>query len=85
MSVRYDQVSNELDPERTVPAHIYGNNSMLTIVSVSRTSARPYFLFLDDNLSKCEWIFTKLGKCNDIVEIWFGITNGQISSLLKEF
>ena len=22
--------------------------------------------------------FTQLGRCNDIVEIWFGITNGQI-------
>ena len=25
-------------------------------------------------------IFTKLGVCNDIVEIWFGISVGQISS-----
>ena len=34
--------------------------------------------FLDENLSKCEWIFTKLGICIDIVKIWFGIVNGQI-------
>ena len=34
----------------------------------------------DDNLSKCQWIFTKLGMCIDIVEIWFGIANGQILS-----
>ena len=34
----------------------------------------------DDNLSKHQWIFTKLGMCIDIVEIWFGIANGQISS-----
>ena len=27
------------------------------------------FLFLDDNLSKCQWTFTKLGTCIDIVEI----------------
>ena len=39
------------------------------------------FLFLDDNLSKCQWIFTKLGMCIDIVEIWFEIANGQISSI----
>ena len=26
------------------------------------------------------WIFTKLGMCIDIVEIWFWIVNGQISS-----
>ena len=37
--------------------------------------------FQDDNLSKCQWIFTRLGMCFDIVEIWFGIANGQISSI----
>ena len=36
--------------------------------------------FPDDNLSKHQWIFTKIGLCIDIVEIWFGIANGQISS-----
>ena len=30
--------------------------------------------------SKPHWIFTKLGMCIDIVEIWFGIANGQILS-----
>ena len=38
------------------------------------------FSFPDDNLSKHQWIFTKRGMCIDIVEIWFGIANGQISS-----
>ena len=38
------------------------------------------FYFPDDNLSKRQWIFTKLGMCIDIVEIWFGIANGQILS-----
>ena len=38
----------------------------------------PIFSFPDDNLSKHQWIFTKLGMCIDIVEIWFGIANGQI-------
>ena len=49
--------------------------------SVRRTYVRPSvrFLFPDDNLSKHQWIFTKLGTCIDIVEIWFGIANGQIS------
>ena len=46
--------------------------------SVSHTSVR--ILFPYDNLSKHQWIFTKLGMCIDIVEIWFGIANGQISS-----
>ena len=40
-----------------------------------------HFSFPDDNLSKYQWIFTKLGVCIDIVEIWFGIANGQISSI----
>ena len=35
--------------------------------------------FPDDNLSKHLWVFNKLGMCIDIVEIWFGIFNGQIS------
>ena len=46
--------------------------------SVIRPSVR--FSFPDDNLSKHQWIFTKLDMCIDIVEIWFGIANGQISS-----
>ena len=40
----------------------------------------PIFSFLDDNVSKCQWIFTKLGICIDIVEICIDIANGQISS-----
>ena len=47
----------------------------LTELSAHRTSV---FLFPDDNLSKCQWIFTKLGVCIDIVEISFWIANGQI-------
>ena len=42
----------------------------------------PIFSFPDDNLSKGQWIFTKLGMCIDIVEIRIGIANGQISSKL---
>ena len=41
----------------------------------------PKFWFPDDNLSKHQWIFTKLGMCIEIVDIWFGIANGQISSI----
>ena len=40
----------------------------------------PIFSFPDDNLSKHQWIFTKLGMCIDIVEIWFVNANEQISS-----
>ena len=47
-------------------------------LSVSCRSIR--ILFPDDNLSKHQWMFTKFGMCIDIVEIWFGIANGQISS-----
>ena len=48
-------------------------------VSICRPSV---FLFPDDNLSKCLWIFTKLGMYIDIVE--FGIANGQISSIFDK-
>ena len=41
----------------------------------------PNFSFTDDNLCQHQWIFTKLGMCIDIVEIWFGIANGQILSI----
>ena len=59
----------------------------LSVTLVIRESVRPFvhpsirFSFPDDNLSKHQWIFTKLGLCIDIVEIWFGIANGQISSI----
>ena len=49
-------------------------------VGLSSVHPSVCFLFPDDNLSKHQWIFTKLGMCIDIVEIWFGIANGQISS-----
>ena len=36
--------------------------------------------FPDNDLSKHQWIFTKLVMCIDIMEIYYGIANGQISS-----
>ena len=50
---------------------------------LTELSARdtPIFSFLDDNLSKHQWIFTKLGMYIDIVDICFGIANAQISSI----
>ena len=44
-------------------------------LSASDTSV---FWFLDDNLSKCQWIFTSLAMCIGIMEVSFGIANGQI-------
>ena len=51
--------------------------------SMSLSIVRPSvcFSFPGGNLSKHQWIFTKLGMCIDIVEIWFVIANGQISSI----
>ena len=50
--------------------------------SVRRSVARSSVpvSFPDDNLSKHQRIFTKLGMRIDIVEILFGIANGRISS-----
>ena len=39
------------------------------------------FSFPDDNLSKYLLIITKLNMCIDILEIWYRIVNGQISSI----
>ena len=41
-------------------------------------------MFRDNNLSKYQWISTKLGICIDIVEISCGIANGHMSSILTE-
>ena len=51
-------------------------------LSVRQPYIRPFvrISFPHDNLSKHQWIFTKLGMCIDIVEIWFGTANGQFSS-----
>ena len=53
--------------------------------SVCHMSLLPsVFSFPDNSMSKYKWIFTKLGRCIDIMEIWFVIVNGQILSVLKE-
>ena len=68
-------------PRHTIVAGYYG------ITLDVRTSVRlsyvrlSVFLFPDDNLSKCQGIFTKLSVCIDVVEICFGMVNGKISSI----
>ena len=69
-------------PHHTVVAGYYGI-TLAVPVSVHLSYLHPsVFSFPHYNLSKCRWILTKLGVCNDIVEIWFGIVNGQILSNL---
>ena len=46
---------------------------------------RHVHIFVWVNLSKCWWLFTKLGICSDTVEIWFGIASGQILSIFDRF
>ena len=50
----------------------------LTVLTSRHT---PIFSFAGNNLSKCQWILTKLNMCIDIMEIWFVIANGQIWSI----
>ena len=58
-----------LVPHRTRVAGYYGI-TLAVRVSVCLSYVRPsVFSFPDDNLSKYQWIFTKLGVCIDIVEI----------------
>ena len=54
--------------------------SVCLSIRLSYVRLSVHFSFPDDNLSKHLWIFTKLRMRIDIVEIWFGIANGQISS-----
>ena len=65
----------------TIVARYYGF-TLVVSVSVHLSVIRPsVFSFPDDNLSKCQWNFAKLGMCIDIVDIWFRIADGQISSI----
>ena len=65
-------------PHHTILARYYGF-TLCVHVSVHLSYICPSILsFLDNDLSKYQWIFTKLGMCIDNVEIWFGITSGQI-------
>ena len=54
--------------------------------SVSPSVVRPSvrLSFPDDNLSKHQWIFTKLGMCIDIVEIWLGLLMGKFRQFFTE-
>ena len=49
-------------------------NQCLTELSARDASG---FSFPGDNLSKYQWIFTKLAMCIDIIDIWFGIAGGR--------
>ena len=51
-------------------------------LSVVRPSVR--ISFPDDNLSKHQWIFTKLGMCIDIVEICLGLPMSKFREILTE-
>ena len=72
-------------PKLFIPGHtkVAGYYGFTLDVHLSvRLSVHPSirFSFPDDNFNKHQWIFTRLGMCIYIVEIWFGIANGQISS-----
>ena len=67
-------------PRHTIVVGYYGFTFDIR-VSVHPICPSVRFSFLDDNLSKHQWILTKLGMCIDIVDIWFGIANGRISSI----
>ena len=66
-----------------IPHHtvLVGNYGFILVVHVFVCCQSIHIFFLDDNLSKYQWIVTKLGTCIEIVKIWFGIANGQILSV----
>ena len=53
---------------------------------LTELSARdtPIFSFPDDNLSKHQWIFTKLGMCIDIMKSGLGLLIGKFRPILTE-
>ena len=58
-------------------AGYYGSRlDVFVSVRLSYVRLSVHFSFPDDNLSKHQWIFTILGMCIDIVEIWFAIVSG---------
>ena len=59
------------------------NGQILSILIELSAYYTSVFSFTDDNFSKYQGVFTKLGMCIDIIEIWFGIADGQISSILS--
>ena len=54
------------------------------LVRLSYICLSVHFSFPDDNLSKHQWIFTKLGMCIDIVEIGLGLLMGKFCQFLTE-
>ena len=67
-----------------LPCHMivagYYSFMLAVYVSIHQSVVCPSVsLFQGDNLNKYQWIFIKLGMFSDIMEIPFGIANGQIS------
>ena len=53
-------------------------------MSVCLSVCLSIFSFLYDNLSKGQWIFTKLDACIDVVEICLGLLMGKFRKFLPE-
>ena len=58
--------------------------SELSVQDIRIFISESVFSFSDGNLSKLQWILTKLGMCIHIMEIWFEIANGQILSIFLQ-
>ena len=73
---------NRFSPNLVCALILWRSSLWLLILSVFDycTSIHLYFPIWMINWINFLWIFTKLGMCIDIVEIWFGIANMQISS-----
>ena len=83
MDTKQKQTCIDYIEKITINGHLYApphNSGGVLWFHVEHTCVHSYVCisFPDDNLCKYQWIFTRLGMCIDIVEIWFGIANGQI-------
>ena len=72
-----------------IPCHMivagYYRFTLEVRVSICQLYVRPsVFRFPDDNFSKHQWIFTKLGMCIDIVETRFRMLMGKFCRIFTE-
>ena len=59
--------------------------TLVVCVSVHLSYVCPsVFSFPDNNLSKFQWIFAKLGMCLAIVEIWLGLLMDKFCQCFTE-
>ena len=69
-------------PSHSIVAKYYGFTLAVCVFICLSVICPSVFLFQDINFSICQWIFTKLGMCIDILEICLRMLLGKFGQLL---